>query len=92
MAKSNKRVVVPACKQMLNEMKYEIATELGLCSAPMPSGGADTEFAGDLGTASQSSGYPSIHWSSMATRQAGSIGGEITKRLVAKAEQSMLGL
>ncbi|MGN7456804.1 small, acid-soluble spore protein, alpha/beta type [Paenibacillus pasadenensis] len=90
MAKTN-RVVVPACKEMLNQMKYEIAGELGLYSAPAP-GSADTEFAGELGASGPASAPGSIHWSSLATRQAGSVGGEITKRLVAKAEQSMLGL
>ncbi|QJC53792.1 alpha/beta-type small acid-soluble spore protein [Paenibacillus albicereus] len=90
MAKSN-RVVVPACKEMLNQMKYEIAGELGLYAAPAP-GSADTEFAGELGAAGHASSYGTVHWKSLATRQAGSIGGEMTKRLVAKAEQSMLGL
>ncbi|SDS98091.1 Small, acid-soluble spore protein, alpha/beta type [Paenibacillaceae bacterium GAS479] len=90
MAKS-KRIVVPACKEMINQMKYEVATELGLCSASTSSE-LDTEFAGDLGSQAPATGYGSIHWSSLATRQAGSVGGEITKRLIAKAEQSMLGL
>ncbi len=89
MARSN-RVVVPASKEILNQMKYEIAGELGLYSAPAP-GAGDTEFAGELGQAGNSS-QPTVHWSSLATRQAGSVGGEITKRLVAKAEQSLFGL
>ena len=90
MAKSN-RIVVPGSKELLNQMKYEIAGELGLCTTPAASGSEDTEFAGELGGMTHSS-QPSINWSSLATRQAGSVGGEITKRLVAKAEQSLYGL
>lgn len=50
MARSNNRKVVPESRNMLNQMKYEIAAELGLGSAYGSSGGsADTEFAGELG-------------------------------------------
>jgi hypothetical protein len=89
MARSN-RIVVPASKEMLKQMKYEIAGELGLYSAPAP-GTGDAEFAGELGGTGSSS-QPTIQWSTLATRQAGSVGGEITKRLVAKAEQTLHGL
>ncbi len=65
-------------------MKYEIAAELGLMIHSAAQ--ADTEFAGEIGdvpTAGQ--GY--VPWSQLATRDAGSVGGEITKRLIARAEQ-----
>lgn len=50
MARNNNRKVVPESRHMLNQMKYEIATELGIGSAYGSGGsGADTEFAGELG-------------------------------------------
>lgn len=87
MSRSNK-VVVQQSKAALDQMKYEIAAEFGLTSGAYAGTGADTEFAGELG-ASAGSGQ-SVHWSSLSTRQAGSVGGEITRRLIAQAE-SVLG-
>ncbi|MDQ6420913.1 alpha/beta-type small acid-soluble spore protein [Paenibacillus sp. LHD-117] len=89
MSRSNK-VVVPQCKSALNQMKYEIAAEFGLVSGGYSGAGADTEFAGELGAHSGGSAG-SVQWSSLSTRQAGSVGGEITRRLVAQAEQVMGG-
>lgn len=86
MSRSN-RIVVPGCKASLNQMKYEIAAELGLTTPGFSSGAGDTEFAGELGAASMSNGGQSVHWSTLSTRQAGSVGGEITRRLVAQAEK-----
>lgn len=88
MSRSNK-VVVPNCKAALNQMKYEIAAEFGLVTGGYTSTGADTEFAGELGAVTGQGG--SVHWSGLSTRQAGSVGGEITRRLVAQAEQVMGG-
>jgi hypothetical protein len=85
MSRSNK-VVVPNCKSALNQMKYEIAAEFGLTSGGYGSTGHDTEFAGELGGTTGASGG-SVQWSNLSTRQAGSVGGEITKRLIAQAEQ-----
>ena len=87
MSRSNK-LVVQECKATLNQMKYEIAAEFGLMNSSYAGGAADTEFAGELGSVS-SAGGASINWSELATRQAGSVGGEITKRLVAQAEKVM---
>lgn len=87
MSRSNK-VVVPDCKAALNQMKYEIAAEFGLMSGGYSGAGHDTEFAGELGAFGANGG--SVQWSNLSTRQAGSVGGEITKRLVAQA-QSVLG-
>ncbi|MFF2483672.1 small, acid-soluble spore protein, alpha/beta type [Paenibacillus sp. NPDC058071] len=89
MSRSNK-VVVQGCQAALNQMKYEIAAELGLCSSYAAGAGEDTEFAGELGAAS-SGGYSSIQWSNLATREAGAVGGSITRRLVAQAEQVLQG-
>ncbi|MHA6481321.1 small, acid-soluble spore protein, alpha/beta type [Paenibacillus sp. strain BS8-2] len=84
MSRSSK-VIVPQCKSVLNQMKYEIAAEFGLCSSGYAGGGEDTEFAGELGATSASNG--SVQWSTLATRQAGSVGGEMTRRLIQQAEQ-----
>lgn len=89
MSRSNK-VIVPQCKSALNQMKYEIAAEFGLYSGGYAGGGEDTEFAGELGAAGASTGG-TVHWSSLTSRQAGSVGGEITRRLVQQAEQVMNG-
>ncbi|WP_028608254.1 alpha/beta-type small acid-soluble spore protein [Paenibacillus harenae] len=90
MSRSNK-VVVPTSKSALNQMKYEIAAEFGLTSGGIAGGSMDTEFAGELGAASSAGGGQSVHWSTLSTRQAGSVGGEITKRLVAQAESVLNG-
>jgi len=89
MSRSNK-VVVPTSKAALNQLKYEIAAEFGLTSGGYANEGADTEFAGELGASSGAGAGHSVHWSALSTRQAGSVGGEITKRLIAQAE-SVLG-
>jgi hypothetical protein len=82
--RSNKKVV-PECRQVLDQMKYEIASELGLMIHS--AGQADTEFAGEIGDITASSGHGYVPWSQLATRDAGSVGGEITKRLIAQAEK-----
>lgn len=86
MSRSNK-IVVPGSKAALNSLKYEIAAEFGLTSGGYAATGADTEFAGELGAVSGNSGAHSVQWSVISTRQAGSVGGEITRRLIAQAEQ-----
>lgn len=64
--KSNTPVVKTASKA-LEQMKYEVAQELGITP---PSDG---------------------YWGTMTTRDTGSIGGNITRKLVALAEQQMSG-
>ncbi|WP_338553396.1 alpha/beta-type small acid-soluble spore protein [Paenibacillus sp. KS-LC4] len=88
MSRSNK-VAVPLSKAALQQMKYEIAEEFGLYSYVSDPFGDDTEFAGELGAVPQTRG--SVHWSQLSTRQAGSVGGEMTKRLVAQAESVLNG-
>ncbi len=61
MASTNK-MVVPGAKQAIEQMKYEIASELGVNL------GADT-----------------------TSRANGSVGGEITKRLVQMGQQQLSG-
>ena len=62
--KSSNRTVVPEAKGALNQMKYEIASELGI--------NLKQGYNGDL-----------------PSRQAGYIGGYMTKRLVEQAERAM---
>lgn len=94
MSKRSNKIVVPTCKQALYQMKYEVAAELGL---NVGSGyrahaggteGLDAEFAGDLGSLGGSQGayHAKESWSHLATREAGAVGGGITRRLIAQAE------
>ena len=62
MARSNRKEVPEAAKA-LNNMKMEIANQMGV------------DFNGDKGN--------------LTSRQAGSVGGEMTKRLIRQAEQNM---
>ena len=66
MARSN-TLVVQQAKAALDQLKYEVAQEIGVPLSP--------------------SGYNG----NLATRDAGAIGGNITKRLVQIAEQSLGG-
>ncbi|OKP98458.1 alpha/beta-type small acid-soluble spore protein [Paenibacillus sp. P46E] len=87
MARAN-RTVVPESRAMLKQMQYEIASEFGLYGAPS-NVGADTEFASELGVTGGSMGYGSSYLGHLTSRDNGSVGGEITKRLVKQAEQSL---
>ncbi|MEK0315902.1 alpha/beta-type small acid-soluble spore protein [Cohnella sp. 56] len=66
MARSN-RLIVPECRSALEQLKYEIASELGI---NIPQDG---------------------YYGNMLTREAGQLGGNITKRLVQIAEQQLGG-
>lgn len=59
---STNKLVVPGAKQAIEQMKYEIATELGVTMGP-----------------------------DATSRANGSVGGEITKRLVQMGEQQLGG-
>lgn len=86
MARSNRKVV-PESREVLNQWKYEIAAEFGLpVGGSSSAGGADTEFAGELGAIGGSS--QGSYWGHLTSREVGSVGGEITKRLVAQAERN----
>ena len=63
---NNNTLVVPQAKAALDQMKFEVAQELGI---PL-----NSDYNGHL-----------------TTRDAGSIGGNITKRLVQVAEQQLAG-
>ncbi|UHA75696.1 alpha/beta-type small acid-soluble spore protein [Paenibacillus sp. 481] len=83
---SSKKTLVPASKSALYRMKYEIAAEFGL---PVAHHGAHvgfhTEFASELGSIPEQQGYSHNNWGNLTSRDAGSVGGEITKRLIRQA-------
>lgn len=85
MPRSNSKVV-PEAREAIKQMKYEIAAEFGLPVGYGASVGfGDTEFADELGTGG--AGSHTSGWGHLTSRENGSVGGEITKRLVAMAEQ-----
>lgn len=91
MARKNQKVV-PESKQALNSIKYEIAAELGLpVGQQISTFSADTEFATELGSISISS-VKEDYWGHIASRDAGAVGGTITRRLIEKAEETMFSL
>jgi len=87
MARSNK-LVVPECANALNQMKYEIAGELGV-QIGASQAGLDTEFAGELGSIG-SSNFGQAYLGNLTSREAGSLGGGITKRLIQQAQQTIV--
>ena len=67
MAKNTNQLVVPQARAALEQMKYEVAQELGI---QLPQDG---------------------YYGNMTTRDMGSIGGSITRRLVQMAQQQLSG-
>lgn len=65
----NNKFLVPEVHKALDDMKYEIAAELGLS---VHQGSED-------------------YWGHITSHDAGRCGGQITKRLVALAEQALSG-
>ncbi|RUS42620.1 alpha/beta-type small acid-soluble spore protein [Cohnella sp. AR92] len=88
MASRNKKLV-PECASALNQLKYEVASELGVPFGQSGFGGQDTEFAGELGSFSPS-GSGSSYLGNLTAREAGAVGGGITKKLVQQAQQTIL--
>jgi len=64
---SGRTQVVPDAHKVLDNMKYEIAGELGI---PVYQGSED-------------------YWGNISSRDCGRVGGSMTKRLVAMAEQEL---
>ncbi|MCC3374090.1 alpha/beta-type small acid-soluble spore protein [Cohnella sp. REN36] len=84
------RKLVPECQQALDQMKYEIAAELGVPFGQSGAAGAgDAEFAGELGSVA-AAGSGSQYLGNLTSREAGAVGGGITKRLVQQAQQTLL--
>ena len=87
----NNRTVVPASRQMIDQMKYEIAAEFGLQVGGFGGlAGMDAEFASDLGEVGGYTNRGHSNWGHLTSRENGSVGGEITKRLIRQAEQTLL--
>jgi hypothetical protein len=66
MANNNNQTLVPQAKQLLNNMKYEVATEVGV--------NLQQGYNGDI-----------------PAREAGRIGGNMVKKMIQYAENSMSG-
>ncbi len=87
----NNRTVVPESRQMIDQMKYEIAAEFGLHVGGYGNTlGMDTEFASELGQVGGHTNHGRARWGHLTSRENGSVGGEITKRLIRQAEQSFI--
>ncbi|MBH5318271.1 alpha/beta-type small acid-soluble spore protein [Paenibacillus sp. GSMTC-2017] len=67
MANRTNQLLVPQARAALEQLKYEIASELGI---QLPQDG---------------------YYGNMTTREIGTIGGNITRRLVQIAEQQLTG-
>jgi hypothetical protein len=88
---SSNRIVVPEAEKALDALKYEIAAELGLPVGKYYSFDPNTEFATELGSIPASS-IKEDYWGHIAARDAGAVGGHITRRLVQKAEEALFSL
>jgi len=87
--------IVPEAHKALDALKYEIAAELGLPVGinRMQMAGADAEFAGELGdAAAYAQGSKEDYWGYISARDAGAVGGHITRRLIASAEKDLFSL
>ncbi|KAF6579024.1 alpha/beta-type small acid-soluble spore protein [Paenibacillus sp. EKM208P] len=90
MASRGQRRLIPESRARLDDLKYEIAAEFGLpvynpqYTHIHPN--ADSEFAAELG---EFAGGGNVAWRDLTSRQNGSVGGEITKRLIQSAERSL---
>ncbi|AUO06888.1 acid-soluble spore protein [Paenibacillus sp. lzh-N1] len=90
MASRGQRRLIPESRARLDDLKYEIAAEFGLpvynpqYAHIHPD--ADSEFAAELGEFTRSQ---NVAWRDLTSRQNGSVGGEITKRLIQSAERSL---
>ena len=90
MARSNNKVV-PQSKKAWDILKYEIAVELGLPVGKHMSLNPDTEFATELGSIPSTS-IKEDYWGHISSRDAGAVGGTITKRLIQRAEEALFSL
>ena len=79
---SSNRTMVPEAKQALNNMKFEIANELGINLKQGYNGDLPSRLGINL-----KQGYNG----DLPSRQAGYIGGYMVKRLIENAERAMSG-
>lgn len=93
MAKGSNNVkIVSGSQHIIDQWKYEIAAEMGLpISGWNVSGSEDTEFATELGsTPANSKQEP--YWGHISSRDAGAVGGTITRRLIEQAQKTLFQL
>jgi len=83
------RKIVPGCEKVIDQWKYEIAAELGLPVGQRVAE-ANEEFATELGSI-PATAIREDYWGHIASREAGAVGGQITRRLVQAAEQALQG-
>lgn len=83
--------VVPECEKMLDQLKYEIAAEMGLPVGKNYTMNVNAEFATELGAIPTSS-MKEDYWGHIASRDAGAVGGAITSRLIRRAQETLLQL
>jgi small acid-soluble spore protein B (major beta-type SASP) len=86
--------IVPEAHKALDALKYEIAAELGLPVGRNRMGAAgmgDTEFASELGAVEASSSSKEDYWGHISSRDAGAVGGHMTRHLIRRAEQDLYG-
>ncbi|MEX2414840.1 MAG: alpha/beta-type small acid-soluble spore protein [Paenibacillaceae bacterium] len=88
-SRGSNKLVVPGSSKALDQMKYEIAAELGLPVGKHLAAFGDMEFATELGSIHAST-IPEDYWGHLTTRDSGAVGGNITRRLVAQAQQALL--
>jgi hypothetical protein len=88
-SRNSNNLVVPGADKALDQMKYEIAAELGLPVGKQLASFGNTEFATELGSI-HSSSIAEDYWGHLTTRDSGAVGGHITRRLVAQAQQALL--
>ncbi|SEC33850.1 alpha/beta-type small acid-soluble spore protein [Paenibacillus sp. GP183] len=91
MARNSNVKVVPESKKALDILKYEIAAELGLPVGKNSNFNANAEFASELGSLPASS-VKEDYWGFIASRDAGAVGGHITRRLIQSAEEVLFTL
>ena len=88
-----RRTLVPECKSVLDTLKYEIAAELGLPVGKNLSAQVEpnAEFALEVGSIAADSIRPD-YWGHISSRDAGVVGGTITKRLIQRAQEQLFTL
>ncbi|WP_314589685.1 alpha/beta-type small acid-soluble spore protein [Paenibacillus terrigena] len=90
---SQNRKLVPASRDALYQMKYEIAAELGLSVSNPQSRSSDfsSEFGGELGEQAGGTAYATKDdWGHLSSRDVGFVGGGITRRLIQEAQRTLL--
>ncbi len=89
---SGRAKLVPGCHAAIDQWKYEIAEELGLpVGKRLSASHSDVEFATELGAIPAAS-MREDYWGHISARDAGAVGGAITRRLVQQAEQASFSL